>query len=923
MRHTLTVFVLMCSGYLFAQNAPQYNIWINYENDTLRVNWDLYWINHTTEDFKEIPLVFLPKAVAEKKSFFRKEKIEDQDKTLHFKLKKNTSHLTSEAFTHLQTPCKTSIDPSYPEATWVLLNSTLNSGDTLKLRGMYNMHIGEYDVVGWRSEGLWLQHLIHHLPHFDSGWSVTPLNRHANYNRRNIDVRASFNVPEHWNVFTNMKRVSKTNFQHSNTKDIFAVIGPEVFPKPSLTDWTVYHHDPTNVAHIYTSKLRHDVTNYLKTYIDDSLPEDYSMLSPSEPIDYFDPGCGIILLPYPGSIFTSADAAYSLSILKTHVKTSYSTNAFSEPWAGDGLSRFLRDDFIEKTNRSILLSSGIPDLFKPLSRIFPVGNFPLTYQNHIMYFFLARQGLDQPAGASYEDISAGNYLAIVEGKTAIGFRHLRGRIGKIAFYKSLQKWRHSMTFGNDQAAYKSIRNALQENTNKNIDWFFDTYLFDNPCADYRITRIQKCSYIYAVTVQNRGQATFPYPLTGLRNGKEIITIWYDGHQGKQTVQFHLEDYDEIILDHKLETIDLNPRNNRRKETGLFRGARPVKLQLYTDIENPEREQIFFYPVGGFNAYDGLYGGISFYNRTRIPKRWEYRLEPTLSTRTRSLTGSASLVNNILPSSGWFHRITPGMYFHHYHYDTDLAYYRFSPFIRFWWRKSHPRSENIHRTRLRYLQLERETIPDLDLLNANYSLIQLTHDYENVNILHPCSIRGMIEVSDLFSKIQIDIDQRWMLPNKKWMSTRFFAGVFAHRNLDSDNNFFDFGMSGTLDYSFDYYLFGRSETAGLLSQQMIFTDGGFKSQTNVFASQWISAFNTYIPIWSVFGVFGDVGLADNIDKAYWGYGIRISLLTDFFELYFPIQNQDRVMWEHAYPREIRFMINIDMNQIVQRVRRGWY
>ncbi len=918
----LKVVLLFLSVCPLAAHPPNYFLEVTYAKDTLYVDWKVQWINSTQETIEELPLVFLPKAVNNESAFYRKEKIEDQNKRLHFKKIDEISHIVQERIYQNEDDCKRNKDPIYPEVDWIKLHKPLPQNDTITLNGSYTMHIGTYDVVGWRKDGLWLNHLIHHIPHYDSGWRITPLNRHANYHRRMANIEASFHLPNGWKVFSNLTQTAKNRYAKTSANDFFAIISPDVMPKESLIDWDVYNHDPFEVGHIYAQQLRGDIDEYLKTYLNDSLNTNYKLVNPGEPLGYHDPGCGIIFLPHSSSIFTSSDASYALSILQTHVKTNHRTNYFEEPWAGDGLIRFLRDDFIEKTDRDILLSSGIPDILKPLTRIFPVGNYPLVYQNHIMYYYLARQGLDQPAGNAYDDISAGNYIAIVEGKTSIGLRHLQSRIGKIPFYKALQKWTKTLS-KEEKAAATSFQTILDSLTNKPTHWFFNDYLYSDKYADYRITKIQKCSYVYAVTVKNRGRARIPYPLTGIRDGKEIITIWYEGHEGKKTVQFHLEDYDEIVLDQNRETIDLNPRNNRRKESGLLKGLRPLKLQLYTDIENPEREQIFFYPVGGFNAYDGLYGGISFYNRTRIPKRWEYRIEPTFSTETRSLTGAAALVNNITPSSGWFHRVTSGFYVHHYHYDTDLGYYRFSPFVRFWWRKSHPRSENIHRTRLRYLQLERETNPESEILNAQYGLLQMTHDYENVNILRPCSIHGMIEVSDLFSKVQIDVDQRWMLPNKKWLSTRFFAGAFVHRNIGEGNNFFDFGMSGTQDYAFDYYLFGRSETDGLFSQQMIMTDGGFKSQTNTFATQWLTAFNTNIPIWSIFGVFGDVGFADDFQTTYWGYGVRIAPLTDFFEVYFPIQNQDRVMWERAYPREIRFILNLDMNQIIQRVRRGWY
>lgn len=906
----------------YGNTPPTYKLDITYLNDTLLVDWSLSWTNNTNDTLEQIPLTFLFEAVAHKQSFYRKEKIEDQKKDLHFRDKAQISHITQLTIQSNSNEGSIITDPIQPEVKWLKLNANLPPNEEILLHGSMRIHIGNYDVIGWRKEGLWIQHILPLISSYDEGWEIIPLNRHANYNRQISSIEVSFNLPKGWGVFSNLNKLSNNTYRHLHTKDVFAVIGPNVSFKPHFKNWGVYNGDPFNANHIMAQNLQNRLNNHLETFYKTTLPDDYKLLNPSEALGYHDPGCGIVFLPHEKNLLTSIDAAIALSVLQTHIKTSHRNDFFQEPWSGDGLARFMRDEYIELSDADIRLSSGLPEALRLLTRIFPVGDFPLTYQNHIMYYYLARQGLDQEAGAVYSDISPGNYLAIVEGKTSIGFMHLRGRLGRQTFYRSMQEWFENLRMA-DVNAYDALKNTLNNNTPKNTAWFFDHYLDGHKKVDYRVSRIQSCSSVYAVTVRNKGKAAVPFSLTGIKDGEEIITIWYEGHTGKKTIQFHLEDYDEIVLDQHLKTIDLNPRNNRRKSSGLFKGLQPVKWQVYTDIENPRKEQVFFYPVGGFNAYDGLYGGVSFYNRTSIPKKFEYRIEPTYSTLTRSLTGSFSLKANLTPSEGWFHRIEPGFFFHHYHYDVNLGYFRYSPFVRFWWRKSHPRSENIHRTRIRYLRLDRETLAETVNPNAEYQLLQFTHDFENVNILRPCSIRTQFEVSDEFTKLQIDIDQRWMLPNKKWMSTRFFAGAFLTRSLAEGNQFFDFGMSGTLDYAFDYYLFGRSETSGLLSQQMIMTDGGFKSQTNAFASQWLTAFNTYVPIWKVFGVFGDVGLADNINTVYWGYGVRLGLLSDFFEIYLPIQNQDRIMWEHAYPSEIRFMLNLDINQIIQRVRRGWY
>ena len=93
-----------------------------------------------------------------------------------------------------------------------------------------------------------------------------------------------------------------------------------------------------------------------------------------------------------------------------------------------------------------------------------------------------------------------------------------------------------------------------------------------------------------------------------------------------------------------------------------------------------------------------------------------------------------------------------------------------------------------------------------------------------------------------------------------------------------------------DYLFDYNYLGQFESTGIFSQQLIIAEGGFKSKLDTaFANEWLTSINASASIWKYIQAYGDVGLLKNKgNKPIFVYdaGIRLNLITDYFEIFFP-------------------------------------
>jgi len=152
------------------------------------------------------------------------------------------------------------------------------------------------------------------------------------------------------------------------------------------------------------------------------------------------------------------------------------------------------------------------------------------------------------------------------------------------------------------------------------------------------------------------------------------------------------------------------------------------------------------------------------------------------------------------------------------------------------------------------------------------------------------------------------------------------GSFLYNTSNSD--FFSFALDRPTDYLFDYAYLGRSSSTGLVSQEFIMAEGGFKSKLSTpYANQWITTVNASYSIWNWIEAYGDIGFVKNRQqKANFVYdsGIRFNLLTDYFELYFPLYSNNG--WEIAQPHygeKIRFVVTLSPDKFIQLFTRKWF
>ncbi len=107
-----------------------------------------------------------------------------------------------------------------------------------------------------------------------------------------------------------------------------------------------------------------------------------------------------------------------------------------------------------------------------------------------------------------------------------------------------------------------------------------------------------------------------------------------------------------------------------------------------------------------------------------------------------------------------------------------------------------------------------------------------------------------------------------------------------------------------------------------------SEGGFKSKfLNPNANDFIMATNLGFSLWKWVEAYTDIGIAKNKNteaKYYYDTGLRLNLVPDYLEFYFPIQNSENfVLNDEDYLSNVRFVLTIDINNLKQLFTRKWF
>jgi len=624
---------------------------------------------------------------------------------------------------------------------------------------------------------------------------------------------------------------------------------------------------------------------------------------------------------------------YEMIILKTALINILDETLFLNPrkdqWLNDAIANYLMIAFVEEFYPNQKLIGKLSSIWGV--RSFNIAKMGFNEQYPFLYMLLARKNLDQPLTTSNDSLIKFNQKIANKYKAGLGLAYLASYIGKDKVDESIKTFFEFYQLNKvDIIDFKSI---LKRATDQDIDWFFDTYVETDRKIDFKIKKVKKANDSIQLTIKNKEGTNVPISLFGLKNDTVVSKYWFSNIRSERTVKLSDNDEDRLVLNYDKKIPEFNQRDNWRSTGGFLSGNRKLKFTFFRDTENPNYNQVFYVPIVNFNIYDGWSPGLRLYNKTFLERPFVFDIAPTYSFLEKTLVGNAKFTYRKYLSKSGLYVANYGIRGSTSHFNVNSRFSTFTPSLSFGWRPENLISNKRQFLSFRYRNIFRDIDENITDVNNNsnnpdYSVFNVRYIDRDNNILNYKSWFLDFQQAGNFTKLSAEYEYRKLFDNNRQFNFRFFAGKFLWNKTDSD--FFSFALDRPTDYLFDYNYLGRSEDSGIYSQQLIIAEGGFKSFLNDdvrFSNNWIATANASVNLWKWIEVYGDIGLVKNKDikqKFVYDSGVRLNLVTDYFELYFPVYSNNG--WEISqsqYAEKIRFIVTISPRTLTGLFTRKWF
>ncbi len=936
MKYFILVIGLLVVTLAKAQHHIAIDATLEPELRTIIISQEIVYKNHSNTPLNEIYLNDWANSFSSKTTPLAQRFSENYESNFHFEKNKNRGHSTIYSIKNNKAKELVWLRGDEVDIVRVKLNKTLQPGETYTLKIEYSVILPDdkFTRYGITNSGDFKIRYWYLSPAvFDGEWHAYS-NKDLNdsyLTPSTFDI--TFQTPTYFSIVSDLEVVSENILENYRITKLTGKDRMQV--KLHLLKTSDFKHIQTDKLEIITNLTHKKVTPPIKAlvidrvvhFLDEKLgdyPFDKMMLSE---IDYKrNPVYGLNLLPEFISPFPDG-FEYDIEVLKiisrTYLENTLAINPRDDYWLLGSLQIYIMIDYVETYYPDMKLLGNLTNLW--VVRWFHASQLEFNDQYSFLYMNIARSNLMQKLTTPKDSLLKFNKNIANDYYGGSGLNYLDDYLGKDAVLNSIKQFYTENKL--KPITSLAFQKYLENNTDLPVDWFFEDYINNRSSIDFNLKKPTISGDSISIEVVNKRNKKLPISIYGINKKEIIYKEWLAPLDSSVTITLPSKDIRKIALNYEGVIPEFNQRNNYKKVKGFLN--KPVQFRLFKDVEDPKYHQIFIMPEYGFNVYDGLALGPKLYNKTILPKTFQYRLEPLWAFRSKTIVGSGSLIYNKRPEFSSLYKIKAGISGSYFSYDEGLFFKRISPFVIFSFRdKNNLRNNKKHFISLRNVTIERDKNPNKPLETPNYSVFNFRYTYSNPNLINHYRANFDYQISSEFSKVSATLKYRKLFLNNRQINVRVFAGVFLKNNTNVNNDFFSFALDRPTDYLFDYNYYGRSEDTGFFSQQLIIAEGGFKSQlAPAFSNTWMTTANVSTNIWRWIHAYGDIGLINNKNlgtETLFDSGIRLALVEDYFEIFFPVYSTTGwEMGQSRYEERIRFIITIDPSTLFGLFSRQWY
>lgn len=903
------------------------------EGDKILINQEIVYHNVSDDALDTIYLLNWANAYKDRNTPLSKRMIDDYDRRFYFARLKERGYSKIHLLQNNGQNIRHEEPVGAEDLVKVMAPETLLPGDSVKLHIIYEVKLPSDRFTRYGQDGTNYNLRYWHLTPaiYDQKWQLFSNLNMDDYYVQPTDYQIDFRIPMGYSLHSDLnaevtmeENTVLYKLQGQNRLDVELNIQLN-------NDFSVYQTKGTKIITNLKSKnltenIKGDVLQRQLDFINQYLgkyPHEKMLVNKTTYLKQ--PVYGFNQLPKSMNPFSDIfewDIKLFKAITDRYIENTILTNKREDNWLADGIQIYLMIAYVNAYYPEVKAIGNISKKWGirryNISKLEFNGKYPFVYQ------FSTRKQLDQALSTRSDSLSNLNLKLVNRYKSGLGLRYLDAYLKEDIIKNSLKEFYSSTSLTLTKT--DAFNEILKGKTDKNLDWYFNDYLLTRKKINYTIKTIEKQGDSVKVLIKNKSNFKAPITLYGVDKKTIKFKQWLEPIEDEQSFTVSQKNIDRLSLNYEYLLPEANLRDNwKRLDKKLFN--RPLKFTFFRDIEDPYYNQVFYKPFIGYNLYDGLLLGPTFYNQALFKKKWLFTASPVYGFKSQTLTGAVALAYEHLPEETSVYRYRAGLSAARSHYDEDLGVTKFTPFVSVSFKRKSLRDVGGKNLFARYVFVDKD-LPDpmTNPESYKYDIFNVRYSYSKPDIINNFRYFADFQYKNDFSKVSLDIRYRKLMNIKRHIDFRLFFGSFLYNDTETD--FFSYAIDRPTDYLFDLNYLGRSESSGFLSQQVILAEGGFKSIfEDQYANEWILTSNFGIGIWRWVELYADVGYLKNKgESARFKYdsGVRLNFIPDLLELYFPVQSS--LGFEPGfsdYASRIRFVITLNFESYYNFIKRGFY
>jgi hypothetical protein len=929
--------LLLISQAAFSQHNSKMVVTVNSDQKVLTVQQELTFFNQTNDTLNTIVLNDWMNGYSSKNTALAARFSDEFERSFHLAKEKERGRTSNISITGKTNSALTwQRDDKAADVIQIQLKEKLapNQKVTISLNYSVKIPSDRFTKYGYTDNGkMYLKNCFLLPARYENEGFVK-------YNNLNLDDSANavsdyeidITVPQNLNLFSDLNEIQKETV---NGADVYHLSGKNRLDfnlfLDHKKDFEIYKNGNLEVV----SNLKDNRLNEIQkalivdrvvTYINENLGTYPNGKISVSQVDYDrNPFYGLNQLPLFISPF-SDEFLYEIKFLKTYTNNYLHNTLNLDPrkdnWIYDGMQVYLMMKYMEEFHPGSKMMGSVAKL--KLLKGYNLVSQEFNGQYSYFYMLMARKNLDQPLSNPKNTLIKFNEKIASKYKAGLSLKYLDSYLENNVVQKSMQQFFELNK--TRQTSSTDFNNILTANSTKKIDWFFDKMVASRDIIDYKFDKVTRTSDSVSFSIKNKTDTNVPIAVYGIKDKKMVFKKWYDTIAQDSIYRLPRNNADKIVINYNNEVPEFNRRNNWHSLRS-FHLNRPIKFNFFKDLEDPAYNQIIFIPTLEYNLYDGFLPGIRFHNKTILDKPFNFDLNPTISTKTQNLTGKGYLYVNQYNRDSNLYFIRYMLSGNYLHYAPDASYTKLAPtvFLNF-------RPDNLRDNRKQVIIIKDVIVSKeksaftVNENSENYAIFNAKYINTKTEVTNHISLLADFQYEKSFGKLASEVQYRKLFDNNHTLNLRVFAGTFLHNKTTS--SYFDFGLDRPSDYLFESEYLGRSETSGVFSQQSIISDGFFKSMLETrTANRWMSTANGSYTIWNWIDAYGDIGVIKNrhiAPKFVYDTGIRLNLVTDYFELFFPVySNNGWEIGQQDYGERIRFIATFRPETLINLFTRKWF